>query len=372
MCESVTMAIAATPEPDAVSSSPMSTQPLVYIDFEGRKEKPPVLLGELWKNGDGEEFAQSISDEQLQTARVARRHVTVDALDVVVRRLLERARRENRLIVAWSNHEKEMIRKFAGLTDPELSELDSRYVNAIQPARLWRRALMPKWLPEGETLKGYFAATAFQPTLSQRVSREPARWIEHTQGRIAATGSYRKVGTTVKRDWQNLLTYNEDDCRGLCHVYEVTTRERTLWKAYTETTFVVAGERGLVEIRVGQHGRRLRRLLEHHKALTWAFISAWNPSSNALPPAENAARHHALVKAVRDAGFSLLSGRGIPADSSWPPEESLMVFDISEQKAVSLGRTFGQLAIVWGRRDGAAQLLSCRAVPAVLLAASGD
>src|SRR4051812_19919711 len=109
MCESVTMAIAATPEPDAVSSSPMSTQPLVYIDFEGRKEKPPVLLGELWKNGDGEEFAQSISDEQLQTARVARRHVTVDALDVVVRRLLERARRENRLIVAWSNHEKEMI-----------------------------------------------------------------------------------------------------------------------------------------------------------------------------------------------------------------------------------------------------------------------
>ena len=76
----------------------------------------------------------------------------------------------------------------------------------IQPARLWRRALMPQWHPDGETLKGYFSATAFQPTLSQRVNREPARWIEHTQDRIAATGSYRKVGTTVKRDWQNLLT----------------------------------------------------------------------------------------------------------------------------------------------------------------------
>ena len=222
------MTIAATPERDAVSSSPMSTQPLVYIDFEGRKEKPPVLLGELWKDGDREEFFQSILDEQLATARVARRHLKVDALEVVVRRLLDRARRENRLIVAWSNHEKEMIRKFAELTDPELSVLESCYVNAIRPARPWRRALVPEWHPEEETLKGYFAATAFQPTLSQRVNREPARWIEHTQDRIAATGSYRKVGATVKRDWQNLLTYNEDDCRGVMpRVQEVTTREHS-------------------------------------------------------------------------------------------------------------------------------------------------
>jgi hypothetical protein len=340
----------------------MSTQPLVYIDFEGRKDKTPVLFGELWRDGDGEEFVQSVLDEQLETTRVARKHLKVDPIDVVVRRLLERATREDRSIVAWSNHEREIIRTFAGLTDREVAELDRRYVNAIKPAKQWRLALAPRWRPDGEALKEYFAAAEFQPTLSKRVTREPARWIEHTQDRVAATGSYRKVGATVKRDWQNLLTYNEDDCRGLCHVHALTTRENGLWKAYSATTFVVDGDHGPVPIRVGQRGRRLRRLLETHKARTWAFISAWNPGSRALPAAENAARHDALLNVVRAAGFKCLSGRGISSDSAWPPEESLMVFDISEDKAVSLGRRFEQLAVVCGRRDEAARLLSCREV----------
>ena len=55
-----------------------------------------------------------------------------------------------------------------------------------------------------------------------------------------------------------------------------------------------------------------------------------------------------------------LPGEGIGDDSA---EESLLVLGISRGKAVALGRAFGQLAVVTGRRGGGAQLVSCAVTP---------
>lgn len=140
----------------------------------------------------------------------------------------------------------------------------------------------------------------------------------------------------------------------------MTPQKRQLRAAYEATTFVVDGDEGPVPIRINREGTELRRLLETHRARTWAFITAWNPASEELSPLENAGRHQSLLAAVREAGLRSLGGRGVPADRSWQPEESLMVFDISKEDALSLGRMFGQLALVTGRCGAPARLVWCR------------
>ena len=139
-----------------------------------------------------------------------------------------------------------------------------------------------------------------------------------------------------------------------------SAQERELSAAYKDTTFVVDGDEGPVPIRISEEGSQLQRLLETHGAKTWAFITAWNPASEVLSPVENAARHQNLLAAVQEAGLKSLGGRGVPADSSWQPEESLMVFDISEEHALSLGRMFGQLALISGGYGERARLVWCR------------
>ena len=334
----------------------------IYIDFEGRIDQDPVLLGELHHDDGSERFTQWVIDPQLSSAAVAQRHLQVLPLSAVAAQLATTlAAQDTAAVVAWSNHEASILETIAGLGRRHRDLIQKRYVNAIPTAKAWRRALLPRWAPAAEELKLYFDATGFKPRLASQVSRQPAAWIEHTQRRVIATGSYHQVGSTVKRDWQNLLIYNEDDCRGLQHVHSVTSRELGLWKAYMATTFEIDGRRGPVHVRIGQRGRRLRRLLEDQGASTWAFISAWNPASELLSDNENAARHRALITAV--GGRPCLSGRGIPQHEGWTPEESLFIPNISEGKAVALGRKFGQLAVVFGRREEPAQLLSCRVLP---------
>jgi hypothetical protein len=105
------------------------------------------------------------------------------------------------------------------------------------------------------------------------------------------------------------------------------------------------------------------RLLRRHKAATWAFLTAWNPASVELSRAKNDARQDDLKRNLKSAGYECLSGEGIGDDPFWPPEESLMVLGISRGKAVALGRHFGQLAVVIGRRGEPARLVPCPVTP---------
>jgi hypothetical protein len=58
-------------------------------------------------------------------------------------------------------------------------------------------------------------------------------------------------------------------------------------------------------------------------------------------------------------GLTLMRGVGVPASPEWTPEQSFLVFDLSEGGARRLGARFGQYAVVAGRRGGKARLLRC-------------
>jgi hypothetical protein len=169
----------------------------------------------------------------------------------------------------------------------------------------------------------------------------------------------------TKRDWHDLLEYNRHDCLAVRHIVLKASREMECWRAYEKTRFCVADGPRRLCFRVGSRSARLEVLLRRHKAAKWAYLTAWNPASLELSRAENDARQDDLKRTLRAAGYKWLPGEGIGDDPSWKPEQSLLVLGISRGKAVALGREFGQLAVVVGRRGEPARLVGSAPTPVV-------
>jgi hypothetical protein len=138
-----------------------------------------------------------------------------------------------------------------------------------------------------------------------------------------------------------------------------TDRERVLWRSYEDAVFRVFDGERQVRFHVGIASPDLDALLERYRATTWAHITAWNPRSNPLPQDENDDRQRRLVVALSEAGRIVLDGDGADPEGNWPPETTAFVMGIGVRDAVRLGREFGQLAIVVGRRGGRPRLVAC-------------
>lgn len=114
---------------------------------------------------------------------------------------------------------------------------------------------------------------------------------------------------------------------------------------------------GSVVLQIGKANGALDALLAARGASSAAFVTAANPRSERLSEADNAARLAALEEAVRKLGHSYLRGEGRDATGQWGAEASFLVLGISKQDARSLGRAFGQNALVFVERGHAPQLV---------------
>jgi hypothetical protein len=133
-------------------------------------------------------------------------------------------------------------------------------------------------------------------------------------------------------------------------------RER-LARAYRATTYRVYLRQGAhIDLHPGRRSAELDRLLARLGARSWAFITAWNPGSRAMPAWRNAHRQRALLAMLHAQRRQVLAGAGIPATAGWAPEESLLVANLSSGSARKLARRFGQNALLMGRRGGPVRL----------------
>jgi hypothetical protein len=130
-----------------------------------------------------------------------------------------------------------------------------------------------------------------------------------------------------------------------------------LRKAYFQTAYVVRAPQGVHALRIGASHPAFDAELEAAGAHCWAVVTAWNPGSLPRTAEANAAAQGALVKAVVELGLSAWAAEG-KADAGGWREESLCILDLETAGAVALGRRFGQLAVVVGRRSAAAQLVA--------------
>jgi hypothetical protein len=135
--------------------------------------------------------------------------------------------------------------------------------------------------------------------------------------------------------------------------------DHELAEQYRATSYIVEAPGEAIAIRIGSASPALDALLDGMNATEWAFITAWNPGSMALPPAENERSNNDLRERIGRLGYETLPGAGEGDDGAWPAEKSFFIVGIPLREATELGRFYRQRAIVAGRRGGRAMLIWC-------------
>jgi glycine/D-amino acid oxidase-like deaminating enzyme len=128
-----------------------------------------------------------------------------------------------------------------------------------------------------------------------------------------------------------------------------------LIRAYEDADYVVFAQPPLI-LKVGVPSLRLDQLIEQEGATTAAFVTAANPHSEQRPAAQNAAELAKLDQIVAAAGYPWRPGEGREPDGAWI-EPSRLVIGIYRANAETLGRLFGQNAIVFVEKGKAPELL---------------
>lgn len=129
--------------------------------------------------------------------------------------------------------------------------------------------------------------------------------------------------------------------------------------AYRESRYTVsvddAEEIALYIGRVdAQADRRLAQDCGVHER--WAIVTACNPGSEPLPPAENAQRMDALQEQIEKAKLRHFPAAGADLAGDWPAEASVLLCDPPEDFAAQLAARFGQFALVEGALGEAPRL----------------
>lgn len=134
--------------------------------------------------------------------------------------------------------------------------------------------------------------------------------------------------------------------------------------AYRATTYRAVCEEvsgGRLDIRIDARHPLLDAWLDRVGVACWSYLSAENPGSGVLSPADNAARTTRLRQVLEASGKPFLAGQAVADDGRWPAEASFLVGGLGEAEAVALAAACEQNAVVCGRRGQIARLVWLRA-----------
>jgi hypothetical protein len=189
----------------------------LYIDFEGEKDHPPVLLGAHRRGRGPRPYVHAyVIDEAFAVFGD-----TALKLQDAIERIVGRAEARDRQIVAWSTHELTIVRELLA-DDPNLvARFEARFVNALALARFWRNKLHDGDRPEEGRLADYLALIGYEVPdegLGGDVGAT-IRAIRTTLGRGAPPTSHQR------ERWRRLVEHNRHDCIGMRRLCIRATRE---------------------------------------------------------------------------------------------------------------------------------------------------
>lgn len=184
----------------------------LYVDFEGRMQEPPALLGLL----HGRHYRVLIVDRRLAPlARVALPfpHATacVRTLDAAIREVLALAFTppRPRRVVAFSEHELRQVENHA--TRGAAARLADRYLNARKFFSAWRNRTQPGLDVKETTLEESGRALGCTPWPDQAFS--PADAIRRLREQLANAPRHgRDPRPHTMALWLELVVYNRADC----------------------------------------------------------------------------------------------------------------------------------------------------------------
>jgi hypothetical protein len=137
--------------------------------------------------------------------------------------------------------------------------------------------------------------------------------------------------------------------------------ELSLWEAYIRAEYWVGHAENKILLTVGENAEGLARIAPSPFGyeMSWAYLTAWNPASVPQMEFVNRGRQEELELSLRGSGFGVLPGVSRDPTGQWPDEEGLLAIGLGWEQALTLGRRFGQNAILAGLGEGRVQLLRC-------------
>ena len=187
--------------------------------------------------------------------------------------------------------------------------------------------------------------------LSRKVESEPAplpRCADPDDQKFLELAASARAGALVTKDTALL------DLARRVPFRIVTPAQLALLLAYENSDYVVFEPR--LVLHVGEPNAALDELLESHGERSAAFLTASNPGSKPRSEAENQAANRKLLESQRALSRTCLEGEGRAPDRGWA-EPSFLVLGIALAEAESLGRSFGQNAIVFCEKGRAPELV---------------
>ncbi len=91
----------------------------------------------------------------------------------------------------------------------------------------------------------------------------------------------------------------------------------------------------------------------------WVFLTAWNPRSEPKSESENRAKQLELEALLRNEGVRCVPALGWDPLQEWADEECILALGLQRERALELGRQYGQNAILVGIGEGIVELVKC-------------
>jgi hypothetical protein len=189
----------------------------LYVDFEGGKEKPPVMLGVHRLGRGARPFVYvDVVDETFASLAASSRSLQ-DAVANVVRR----AEHGDRRIVSWSEHDLNVVRALRDEDPDVVARFEARYANARLIARRWRNRCHGGGNPASGRLADYLALIGY-PVPDEAIAGQVGETIRILRRRLAQG---LPLTANQRARWERLVEHNRHDCTGMRRVCLMATRE---------------------------------------------------------------------------------------------------------------------------------------------------
>jgi uncharacterized protein DUF3293 len=130
--------------------------------------------------------------------------------------------------------------------------------------------------------------------------------------------------------------------------------------SYKAANYQVIVDTDVITLHIDQYSSSLHQLLNKSDHQCAVFITAFNPLSQPQSPSKNLTRNTQLRKALTQYTHLVFEGASTDPSKLWPAEQSFLAFGIDLKTAMTLGKQFGQNAIVWIDTDAIPRLILLR------------
>jgi hypothetical protein len=178
----------------------------LYIDFEGEKDKTPVLLG-VHRRGQG---AHPHVHSHVMDAAFGSSNEAMSLHDAVLNVVL-RAEKGDRRIVAWTEHELKIVRTYLSEDPGLVRRFEARFANAKRLAERWRNRLHDGDKPTDGKLASDLALVRYEVP----AEGAPGDVGETIRKLRAALERGQTLSASQAERWRRLVEHNRHDCIGM-------------------------------------------------------------------------------------------------------------------------------------------------------------